>query len=102
MELAGSFRASSGADAGLPDGAGGSPPPAQAVRATASRQASPVMDCLLYTSRDGGLEGGDDVGGLGHRLGDLVDILQKGLHSAQGDSPAQGHAAAQDLSLIHI
>ena len=44
MELAGSFRASSGADAGLPDGAGGSPPPAQAVRATASRQASPVMD----------------------------------------------------------
>ena len=27
MELAGSFRASRGADAGLPDDAGGSPPP---------------------------------------------------------------------------
>ena len=49
MELAGSFRASSGADAGLPDGAGGSPPPAQAVRATASRQASPCYGRAVHS-----------------------------------------------------
>ena len=31
---------------------------------------------------DGGLQGGDDIGGLGHRLGNLIDVLQKGLHTA--------------------